>query len=394
MMETRYQVRWLSKARRDELRRSGASGRGIFLDSLKGFLVVEPVGAELGDREILTAEDADFELSDAWCVEPQRKLREARRRSAWRSRPPVRHLLKRPPEKAMKYRAILRLVKETVRQWYAHDTFQLGAALAFYTVFSMAPVLIIAIGIAGLVFGKDAARRQVIDEIQQTMGSTVGAAIQNTLQYAQDTQWGTVATAVGSVVLLFGATSVFAELQTALNTVWGVKLRSDSGVWAMIKTRLLSFAVVVVIGFLLLVSLVITAGLATLNEILTPASHPGGIVFWRVVNGIVSFGFITLLFAIIYKVLPDVRINWRDVWIGAAVTALLFTVGKYLIGLYVGRSAVTSSYGAAGSLVVVLLWVYYSSQVFLFGAEFTRTYMEQGGTPVVPTDNAMRIPES
>jgi membrane protein len=293
----------------------------------------------------------------------------------------------------MKLRAILVLIKETARQWYAHDTFQLGAALAYYTVFSMAPVLIIAIGIAGVVFGQQVARERVIDEIGQTMGSTIGKAIGDTMQDARNSHSGAIATIIGIGVLLFGATSVFAQLQTALNTVWGVKLRSDSGVWDMVKARLLSFAVVLAIGFLLLVSLVVSAALAALGSFLTPASHPGGIYFWQVLNGIISFGFITLLFAMIYKILPDVKIAWRHVWIGAAVTALLFTVGKFLIGLYLGRTTVTSSYGAAGSLVVVLLWVYYSSQIFLFGAEFTRVYTERSGTQVMPTEKAVRIPE-
>jgi membrane protein len=293
----------------------------------------------------------------------------------------------------MKPRAILLLIKETARQWYAHDTFQLGAALAFYTVFSMAPVLIIAIGIAAVVFGQQAAQERVIEEIEQTLGSTIGEAIRDTMQYAHNSHSGVIATIIGVSVLLFGATSVFAQLQTALNTIWGVKLRPDSGIWNMVKGRLLSFAIVLAIGFLLLVSLVVSAALAALDSFLTPASHPGGIYLWQVLNGIISFGFITLLFAMIYKILPDVRIAWRHVWVGAAVTALLFTAGKFLIGLYLGRSTVTSSYGAAGSLVVVLLWVYYSSQIFLFGAEFTRVYTERSGTPVMPTEKAVRIPE-
>jgi membrane protein len=254
-------------------------------------------------------------------------------------------------------------------------------------------VLVIAIGITGVVFGQEAARQRIIEEIEQTMGSTVGEAIRDTVQYAQNSHSGTIATIVGLGVLLFGATSVFAQLQTALNTVWGVKLRPDSGLWDMVKARLLSFAIVLAIGFLLLVSLVVSAALAALGSYLTPASHPGGIYLWQVLNGIISFGFVTLLFAMIYKILPDVKIAWRHVWIGAAVTALLFTAGKFLIGLYLGRSTVTSSYGAAGSLVVVLLWVYYSSQIFLFGAEFTRVYTEWSGRPVVPTEKAVRIPE-
>jgi membrane protein len=228
----------------------------------------------------------------------------------------------------------LGLVKDTARQWYAYDTFQLGAALAYYTAFSLSPVLMIAIGIAGVLFGHEVAQRQMLDEISQTVGPTVGKAFQDTLQYAQDTGTGTVATIIGIGLVLFGATSVFAQLQTSLNTIWGVQLRPDRGVWQLVKDRLLSFAIVLAIGLLLLVSLVISAALQALNYVLTPASHPGGVYLWQVANGMVSFGLITLLFAMIYKILPDVKIAWRNVWIGAAVTALLFTAGKYVIGLY------------------------------------------------------------
>jgi membrane protein len=291
----------------------------------------------------------------------------------------------------VKLRAILGLVKDTARQWYAHDTFQMGAALAYYTAFSLAPVVMIAIGIAGVVFGRQKAQRQMLNEINQTVGPAIGKAFQDTLQYSQTTGAGTLATLVGIGLVLFGATSVFAQLQTSLNTIWGVQVRADSGMWQWVKSRLLSFAMVLAIGFLLLVSLVVSAALQALNFVLTPDSHPGGVYLWQVVNGIISFSLITLLFALIYKILPDAGIAWRNVWIGAAVTALLFTAGKYLIGLYLGRSSIASSYGAAASLVVVLLWVYYSSQIFLFGAEFTRVYTERSRSPIVPADNAVLV---
>ena len=288
----------------------------------------------------------------------------------------------------MRPRAIFGLLKDAFWRWWEDNTFQLGAALAFYTVFSLAPVVLIAIAVAGAIFGEEAARARLLDEINTTFGLRVGGAIEVLLQYTQDTGTGTATAVISVVVLLFGATSVFAQLQDALNVVWGVKPKPDRGWLDVIKDRFWSFAVVLGIGFLLLVSLVLSAVLASLGQFLTPASVPGGVVLCQALHWLVSFGFITLLFALVYKVLPDAKIEWEDVWVGAAVTALLFVVGKYLIGLYLGRSGWISAYGAAGSLVVVLLWVYYSSQIFLYGAEFTYVYANQAGKPVEPAEYA------
>jgi membrane protein len=283
------------------------------------------------------------------------------------------------------------LLKETARQWYDDNTFQLGAALAYYTVFSLAPVVLIAIAVAGLVFGPEAARSQIVAEISATVGPTVGQAIESLLQHTGDTGTGTLATVVGVAVLLFGATSVFAQLQEALHTIWGVQPKPGRGLLGVLKDRFWSFAAVVGVAFLLLVSLVLSAGLAALSRFLTPAAVPGGVYLWQALNWVFSLVLITALFALLYRLLPDVRLAWGDVWVGAFVTAVLFTLGKYLVGLYLGRSGVTSAYGAAGSLVVILLWVYYSSQVFLFGAEFTQVYATADGKPVQAAENAVPV---
>jgi membrane protein len=213
----------------------------------------------------------------------------------------------------------------------------------------------------------------------------VGQAVQDLAKAGQDTGAGIWATVISAAVLVIGATSVFAQLQEALNLIWRVKPKEGRGLWDVIRDRIWSFAVVVVIGFLLLVSLVITTALAALAQYLPAA------LAWQVVNWLISFGLVTLLFALIYKILPDAAIDWEDVWVGAAVTALLFTVGKYLIGLYLGQSGVVSTYGAAGSLVVILLWVYYSSQILLFGAEFTHVYALDRRKPLRPLENAEAV---
>jgi membrane protein len=283
------------------------------------------------------------------------------------------------------------ILKETCRQWYEDNTFQLGAALAYYTVFAVAPVILLAVALAGLIFGPEAARSQIVREIGQTAGPPVAAAIQATIEHTDQVGGGVVATAVGLVVLFFGATGVFAQLQEALNTIWGVKPKPGRGLWDVVKDRFWSFTVVLVVAFLLLASLVVSAALAALGRFLTPTGLPGGAFLWQALNWVFSLALITVLFASIYKLLPDVKLSWRDVGVGAFVTALLFTLGKDLIGLYLGQGSVTSGYGAAGSLVVILLWVYYSSQIFLFGAEFTQVYANRTGGRKQAADNAVPV---
>jgi membrane protein len=282
--------------------------------------------------------------------------------------------------------------KTTINDWINDKVQQMGAALAYYTVFSIAPFLVIVISVAGLLFGEQQARQAIAAEVERTVGHDVADAIGKLLDNAATPRGYTIATVVGVAVLLFGASGVFVQLQDSLNTIWKVVPKPGRGTFGVVRDRVLSFAVVLGTGFLLLVSLVFSAGLSALTERLASDSVPGGARFWEALNEVVSFVFITLLFALIYKVLPDAKIRWRHVWAGAAMTAVLFTIGKALIGYYIGRSGTATAFGAAGSLVVILVWVYYSSQIILFGAEFTRVLSTQSGLGVVPTENAMRAP--
>ena len=276
-------------------------------------------------------------------------------------------------------RALWSLTRESVSRFSQDFAPSMGAALAYYTVFSIAPLLIIAIAVAGFVFGENAARGEVFAQLRGLIGDQGAAAIEATVKSASQTGSGTFAAIAGIVVLLVGATSVFAELQSDLDRIWGSPKPAKPGIWGMLRGRVLSFGMVLGIGFLLLVSLLLSAALSALGHVWRGAL-PGGDMFVQVINFIVGFLIITGLFALIYKVLPRCDIDWADVWIGATVTSLLFSIGKSLIGLYLGRSSVASSFGAAGSLVIVLLWVYYSAQIFLLGAEFTRTYSYRHGT--------------
>lgn len=282
------------------------------------------------------------------------------------------------------------LLKTTAAEWTEDKASRLAAALAYYTIFALAPLLIIAIGVAGLVFGQEAASGQLFSQLKDMVGATGAEAIQSMIKDASKPTTSVLATVIGVLVMLFGASGVFAALQDALNTIWEVEPRPGLGILATIRARLLSFGMVLSIGFLLLVSLVLSAALAVLG------SKFGGLlgdnsILLQILNFVISFGVITLLFATLYKVLPDVEIQWREVWAGALFTALLFTIGKFLIGLYLGYSSVGSSFGAAGSLVVLLLWINYSAQIFLFGAEFTQVYATAHGSWKVPTGNAVAV---
>jgi membrane protein len=289
---------------------------------------------------------------------------------------------------------MLDLFKQTASEWMEDDAPSLGAALAYYTVFSLAPLMTIAIAIAGFFFGKEAAQGQIFDELRVLLGEEGGKAVQEMVQSAnaQPTA-GVIATIISVVVLLFGASGVFGQLQASLNTIWGVKPKPGRGVLGMIKDRLLSFGFTLVVGFLLLVSLLLTAGIALVAN-WVGGLMPGSETIAQILNIVLSLVMITLLFATIFKFLPDAKIAWRDVWIGAFLTALLFTIGKFALGLYLGKSGVASSYGAAGSLIVLLLWVYYSSQILFFGAEFTQVYANRFGSRVAPADNAVPVQQT
>ena len=273
------------------------------------------------------------------------------------------------------------LVKESVSQWSDDYAPSMGAALAYYTIFSIAPLIVIAIAVAGFVFGADAARGEIFAQLRGLIGDEGAAAIQGLVKSASEPGKGTFAAIAGVVTLLIGATTVFGELQSDLDRIWDVPKSTESGITSLLRGRLLSFGMILGIGFLLLVSLVLSAGLAALAKF-WDTWFEGWEFALQAVNFVVSFAIITGLFAMIYKLLPRCRIEWKDVWVGAMVTSLLFALGKLLIGLYLGKSGVTSGFGAAGSLVIVLVWVYYSSQIFLLGAEFTKTYAHSHGSRI------------
>jgi membrane protein len=284
----------------------------------------------------------------------------------------------------------LELTKESFQEWLDDGALDLGAALAYYTIFSLAPMLLVVIAVAGLVWGRDAVQGQLVGQMQGLVGEQGGQAIQTMVANAGRHGSGVLATIVAVVTILFGATGVFAQLQSSLNRIWNVEPKPGAGLSAFVKTRLLSFGMVLGIGFLLLVSLVVSAAVAAVGKWAT-GLLPAAEMLVQGLTFVVSFVLVTLLFAMIFKVLPDVEIAWRDVWIGAAVTALLFTLGKLLIGLYLGKSGVASTYGAAGSLVIVLLWVYFSAQIMFLGAEFTKAYASRYGSRIRPSANAVPV---
>ena len=294
----------------------------------------------------------------------------------------------------MSLKPALDMLKESFEEWKEDDALQLGAALAYYTIFSLAPLLLIVIAVAGLVWGREAAEGQIYTQFDNLLGAEGAAALQTMVGNAakQGDKSGILATVIAAVTVLFGATGVFAQLQSALNKIWNVEPRPDRGIMGFIMTRIASFGMILGIGFLLLVSLVVSAGLAAVNSYMS-GLIPGAESVFQVIHVVIAFGVVTLLFAMIYRFLPDVKIAWRDVWIGAAITALLFTIGKFLIGLYLGHSSAASVFGAAGSLVVVLLWIYYSTQILFFGAELTQVYARRYGSNIVPDEHAVQVRE-
>jgi membrane protein len=283
------------------------------------------------------------------------------------------------------------LLKNTFVEWWNDDVFRLSASLAFYTIFSVAPVLLIAVGVASLFLARETASQQIVAEMQRLIGPNGAYAVQQVIQASSGFGKSIWAITTGLVTFLLGATAVFAELQAGLNKMWDVKAEARRGViLKLLFDRLRSFTIALAVGFLLLVSLVISALLTALRDYLNNWM-PGMPALWQTLNIAVSFLLITLLFAMIYKYLPDVKITWRDVWIGAAVTAALFTGGKYLISLYLGQTAMASAFGAAGSFVVLLIWIYYSALICFFGAEFTQVYARRHSNGIVPEEHAHRV---
>jgi membrane protein len=264
-----------------------------------------------------------------------------------------------------------KLLKTSAANWMAHKDARLGAALAYYSIFSLGPITIIAMAVAGLFFGRDVVQGEVSAAMRGLLGESGAQAVQTMLAGASRPGEGGLASLIGLGALLFAAIGVVVQLKDALNTVWEVEESKESGVWHFLRTYVLSLAAVIAVGFLLLVSLLLTAGIAALGK-LYASSVPEGLL--QPIGFAASLAVITLLFSLMFKYLPDAEVSWRDVWLGAVVTALLFEVGKFLIGLYIGKQGLESSFGAASSLVVVLIWVYYSAQIVLMGAEFTRAH--------------------
>ena len=278
------------------------------------------------------------------------------------------------------FRRIAGLFRDAAVNWVQDHAQSMGAALAFYTIFSIAPLLLIVIAVAGAVFGQEAARGEIFTQLQGLLGAPGALAVQGLIESAGRPADNAMATAFGLIFLFIGATSVFAELQDALNRIWRApQKRKVSGLWALVRARLLSFGMILGIGFLLIVSLAFSAGLAALSQWWDPNSA-GWLTLARISEFGLGLAISTAVFAMIYKTMPRVQVRWSDVWVGAVVTSLFFMVGKALIGTYIGRSGISSGFGAAASLIVVLLYVYYSAQIFLFGAEFTWVYSHRFGS--------------
>jgi membrane protein len=271
------------------------------------------------------------------------------------------------------------LFKQTWAEFREDKAPRLGAALAYYTVFSIAPLLLIAVSIAGLVFGKEAAQGAIQQQLAGVLGSGTAHALNEMVANAAKPKSGMLATIIGIVTLLLGAGGVFGQLQAALDTIWEVETPKSAGVKGMIKDRFVSMAMVFGIGFLLLVSLLIDTAISAMGDYIG-RRVPGGESVLQIIQLAISFGLVTLLFALTFRYLPHVRVAWRDVWLGAAFTAFLFVLGKFGLGLYLGKASVGSAYGAAGSLVIILVWVYWSAQILFFGAEFTQVYARKHGS--------------
>lgn len=293
----------------------------------------------------------------------------------------------RKPSRSARLRGVVfspttlwKLARESVAAWIDDYAPSMGAAIAYYTGFSLAPLLLIVIALLGMVFGRDAAAERIFSELRGALGPEAAAAIQSMVESASSPGKSLFGTIAGTVMLLVGATTVFAEVQSALDRIWRTPAATgSSGIWHLVRERFLSFGLILAVGFLLLVSLVVSSGLSALGTLWAPLFE-NWLVVLQIVNFFVSIVVVTVLFALIYKLLPRAQIGWEDVWVGAAVTAILFSIGKLLLGLYIGKSGIVSGLGAAGAVLVILLWVYYSAQIFLLGAEFTWHYAYRFGS--------------
>ena len=284
------------------------------------------------------------------------------------------------------------LLKQTFSEWLEDKVPQLGAALAYYTVFSLAPLVLLLLAIVGFIFHNDPAGAwgKMTEQMSYFLDKSAIDVVEGIAQKASQPNKGLLATSIGILLALFGASGVFGQLQNALNTIWGVKAKPGAGIGGFIRSRFLSFAMVAGVCFLLLVSLVLESVLKGFSQYVQ-AMFSGGIVIALVVYSIFDLAVVVLLFALIFKFLPDVKIQWRDVWVGAVMTAIFFAIGKWGLGLYLGSGTAASAYGAASSLITLLLWIYYSSQILLFGAEFTQVYASRAGRTFVPDKYAVRV---
>lgn len=285
--------------------------------------------------------------------------------------------------------SVLKVIKGTVAEFMEDKALRLAAALAYYAIFSIGPLLVLAVGVAGLVMGEENVRKEVHELLKGLVGDKSAAAAESMMQ-SKDGGGSMMATVVGGAALLFGASGVFGQLQDALNTIWEVKPKPGQGIWGFIRQRFLSMTMVLGVGFLLLISMVLTTVVNSFSNYL------GGLISFsgpllQIINFVVAFGVITLLFAAIFKVLPDVQIRWRDVWVGAIGTALLFTLGKFLLGLYLGRESTSNAYGAGSAFVVIIMYIYYASLILFFGAEFTQVWVKQSGAVIRPSEHAVKL---
>lgn len=289
-----------------------------------------------------------------------------------------------------RWKDLLSLLKKTYSEWNDDDPFRMSAVMSYYAIFSLPGLLLIVISVAGFIFGEEAVQGEISNQISSMIGADAAKNVEEMISNVHHNGSSVWATIIGVATLIFGATGVFYQLQQSLNQIWEVQVKKEEGIKKVMLDRVTSFGVILVIGFLLLVSLVLTAALSALSEFIKENLPSYLIYVFYVAEFLVSYGIITLLFATIYKVLPDVTIKWKTVWVGAAVTAALFVIGKFALGIYFGKSDPGSAYGAAGSLILILLWVSYSCLILFFGAEFTQVYAKRYGHDIEPNSHARR----
>lgn len=293
----------------------------------------------------------------------------------------------------VKPKKIFSLIKETFKEWNNDDPFRQSAVIAYYSIFSLPALVIIIVQVAGLVLGKDAAQGQISEQISNTIGQQAAEQVQTMVANTSEMGNSTIAIIIGVATLLFGATGVFYQLQQTLNKVWEVEPKPDAGITKLALDRATSLGVILAIGFLLLIFMVITAALNLLNDWIQRQLPDFLVYIFYVVDVLISLGVITLLFALIYKVLPDAKVGWQSVWVGAFVTAILFTIGKFALGIYFNKADPASAFGVAGSIILIMLWVNYSALILIFGAEFTQVYARRSGHRIEPSSHAQRTPE-